>query len=463
MKIEKLELSNKKIKYIAIGFIMCAVIFILINYLTSRANYRNTESIELAKGTINYSLADLNVIAMYKIEDGRDVDIDTVPTEGYTLSERSYCTTPDSDAQIKDVFTFDYYTKELNIKVTKKGTKCYLYFEEAKPVEKMLAKLKINTSSIKNSPDLSKTACDTGCGTDEKGIYEAKDDYGTSYYYRGTVNNNWVKFGNYWWRIIRINGNGTVRMIYSGTNNAGDQPTDGYLTPKDNSQTGISKYNSSSNDNAYVGFKYGTVGAINYTDAHINTTDSTILGVLRTWYNGASSLNKSLIDGETGFCNDRTPYDKAVKDATLNKESYGFGKLATYYGTYIRTWTGPREASLECPQASQDLFTTGGTKGNGALDIPVGLITTDELILAGGYAGGENKRFWLYTGNYYWTMSPSHLDSNSMAYVFIVYNSGVLSGVFVDNAITGVRPVINLKASTNFSGTGTVGDPYIPS
>ncbi len=94
MKIEKLETSNNKFKYIVVGFILCAVIFILINYLTSKASYRNTESIDLAKGTITYKVPDLNTIAMYK--DGEPTE--TLPSAAdYEIdTTESYCYTTDS-------------------------------------------------------------------------------------------------------------------------------------------------------------------------------------------------------------------------------------------------------------------------------------------------------------------------------------------------------------------------------
>ena len=96
-------------------------------------------------------------------------------------------------------------------------------------------------------------------------LCSAPDDYGTSYYYRGNVENNWVKFGGYYWRILRINGDGSIRMIYAGDAsvidalpNKSDVLKNGYYDGKtDYTQIGTSAYNSSSNNNAYVGYMYG--------------------------------------------------------------------------------------------------------------------------------------------------------------------------------------------------------------
>ncbi len=62
----------------------------------------------------------------------------------------------------------------------------------------------------------------------KSGLYKAEDDDGASFYYRGVVNNNWLEFGGFYWRIIRINGDGSIRMIYSGlksSSHTGDEAT----------------------------------------------------------------------------------------------------------------------------------------------------------------------------------------------------------------------------------------------
>ena len=48
------------------------------------------------------------------------------------------------------------------------------------------------------------------------GLYKAEDDDGGSFYFRGNVSNNWVEFGGFYWRIVRINGDGSIRLLYSG-------------------------------------------------------------------------------------------------------------------------------------------------------------------------------------------------------------------------------------------------------
>ena len=126
------------------------------------------------------------------------------------------------------------------------------------------------------------------------GIYAAEDDLGTSYYFRGDVLNNYVYFANSSWRIIRINGDGTIRMIYDGTSAHanGEASTDRHVNEID--------FNSiPSNDNTYMGYMYGTVGVTatgeqGYNQTHSNQTDSIIKAYLEdTWYATLSNSDKT--------------------------------------------------------------------------------------------------------------------------------------------------------------------------
>ncbi|UKI28398.1 MAG: hypothetical protein L6V78_05615 [Clostridium sp.] len=127
---------------------------------------------------------------------------------------------------------------------------------------------------------------------DEALLASAEDDYGTSYYFRGAVKNNYVQFANKCWRIVRVGGDGSVKLILHN-----DNPT-GTANPCDaanNSATAAfarysgekytSAFNEKGEDNAYVGFKFGTPGSSTYEATHANTNKSTILTNLETWYN----------------------------------------------------------------------------------------------------------------------------------------------------------------------------------
>lgn len=129
----------------------------------------------------------------------------------------------------------------------------------------------------------------------------APDAYGTSYYYRGNVQNNYVKFANFYWRIVRINGDGSVRIIYDGTvaHANGEESTDRTI--------GNSKYNYSDIDNAYAGYMYGTPGSSTYEETHANVNDSEIKKYIDTWYENnikTSKYENYLVDNV--FCNNRS-------------------------------------------------------------------------------------------------------------------------------------------------------------
>ena len=257
---------------------------------------------------------------------------------------------------------------------------------------------------------------------------------GITYYYTGNPN-NWVQFGGFWWRIIRINGDGTIRMIYQGT--SANETGAG-------TQIGYSAFNDSYDNNMYVGYMY-TSGQV-----HGSGTSSDIKRVLDEWYSNNLATNYGqYIDGNAGFCGDRTPYT----NTSGTTSGGGTGTTRTYYGARIRL-IGNNNPSLQCD--SQDIYTTSGSStGNGALDYPIGLLIADEFPLAGGLDS------YLYTGLVYWTITPYHFNPTNVnygAYVFTVMY-GSLDDSRLDSGY-GVRPVINLRSDVSLTGSGTTSDPF---
>ena len=380
-------------------------------------------------------------------------------------------------------------------------------------------------------------------------VCSASDAYGTSYYYRGNVTNNYVKFADKYWRIIRINGDGTVRVIYDGTSAHanGESSTDrqigtsafNYYWKKDNVQetTNSPVYN----DNAGVGYMYGNRDAIeeateydstisftntstyyiakeyNYdvatdrftlkdpiavlgsamtsdyvgyytfgeTDAsysssyelnkifgvtagdswadvecgcvrygtsskevaQTNTNDSTIKTFLDNWYktNIFGTENEQYL-ADNIFCNDRS--------FSPSNSGTGAGVSITYYNRY--NWQGSK-SNLKCPQQN-DAFTVSDTsKGNGALTYPIGLITTDEAVLAGGWWANNNS-YYLYSGSYYWALSPADFSGRSI--VHSVSYFGFASDTNTTDSLAVVRPVLNLSPEVLNNGDGTMNNPY---
>ena len=281
-------------------------------------------------------------------------------------------------------------------------------------------------------------------------LCKAKDAYGDSYYYRGNVTNNYVKFAYKYWRIVRINGDGTVRVIYDGTSAHanGESSSD--------RQIGTSAFNSRHNDNAYVGYMYGATGASTYAAAHANTNDSTIKEYLDNWYkiNIVGTTNEQYL-ADNIFCNDRSISSETPSDYS----NLGYGTEETAYRWYnFADSSYNNKMKLTCPQQN-DAFTVNDTsKGNGALTYPVGLLSTDEIALAGGW-NEENSGYYLYSGQVWWASSPNDFDGD-YALVRRVYSNGDAYNSFYVKDSYGVRPVFNLKADTLAQGSGTASDPY---
>ena len=413
-----------------IGVVGVLIISVMILNFT-RAKYRTTQSIPLVNGTINYTPADLNAVAIYVNGDNGYTKADTIPESGYVLNEsESYCTiNGEEDTNIS--LSYDTSTKSLSVTpMTTKGTKCYLYFDEKgiTNIQELIASKNLATRT-----DFSTTLTEDTTGT----IYYEDTSKGRTYYFAGNPTDNWVKFANKYWRIIRINEDGSLRIIYQGTSNTATGSS---------TQTGTSAFNSTRTDNMYVGFKYTT------NNVHGTGTNSTILNELNEWYQDNLSSYASSIDGNAGFCNDRTPYSGT-----------GLGTNVTDYAAHNRLINN-KQPTFECSNSS-DLFTTSGSsQGNKALQYPIGLITADEVAFAGGVYSQTNQSYYLYTGQDYWTMSPyTFLDYWNGTRVFIVHSVGYLSGGRVDNGY-GVRPVINLKSNIQFSeGNGTSDKPFVVS
>ena len=322
-----------------------------------------------------------------------------------------------------------------------------------------------NDEQADTSIDFSQISSDTN----GKGLYYTStntEDNKTTYYFRGAVDNNYVKFGSYkagttvnettysvdtpiYWKIVRINEDGSIRLIYNGTS-----PT----ATGSNVTIGSSAFNTNYDDNAYVGYMYGTAGSSTYALTHANTNDSTIKGVLDDWYEANLKDNYASYLADAGFCNDRSLHSGT-----------GIGKTETYYGAYNRL-VNEYQPQFACPNASNDLFTLkGSSKGNKTLDNPIGLITADEVAYAGGVSGQSNTSYYLNVGGntnqYYWTMSPYRFVTpyGGSTNTWCVLDDGGADG-YNGVHMESVRPVINLRSDaeiTDATQTGTSTNPYV--
>ena len=305
--------------------------------------------------------------------------------------------------------------------------------------------------------------------TTEALLARAEDDYGTSYYFRGAVKNNYVEFANKCWRIVRIGGDNTIKLILhndntSNTSNpcssANNNTTAAFAHY--NGDTYTSVFNSNYADNAYVGFMYGTVDSSTYEATHANINKSTILTNLEIWYNDNLKTCESVIDDNV-FCNDKsnvtdTSYDPMNAFNTSQITGLGYRTEGTYYAAYKRLYTN-KTPSLKC----------NGTLSK--ITSKIGLITADELVYAGNVVVTSGSTSYLQenaTGSHWWSMTPSDYYVDQLlpslateAQVLLIKDNCSVDRYKV-NRSNAVRPVISLIPSTAISGgSGTSEDPYV--
>ena len=312
------------------------------------------------------------------------------------------------------------------------------------PNKTLYNQLLVDKSTKLTRTDFSKVLTDNNTNT----LYTSTEDSKTVYYFAGNATDNWVKFGknasnqDLYWRIIRTNADGSIRLLYHGTS-----------TTATNAYIGTSKFNSSYDNIGYVSYMYGSLG--NIPGARENTNNSTIKTIIDNWYkiNLEAKGYTKYLSTTAVYCNDRT---------------YTVSGSNTLFGAFTRLKTN-KTPSYDCI-ATEDKFTVDSSTGNGELTYPIALMTADEVSFAGGLYG-TNAPTWYYynsangssTGStVWWLLSPS-VWSGSDAGVFYVYGSsspGFLNNVNVF-AGGGVRPVISLKSCIKYStGNGSASDPY---
>lgn len=299
-------------------------------------------------------------------------------------------------------------------------------------------------------------------------ISSTEDDYGTSLYFRGDINDNYVSFAGMCWRIVRTTGNGAIKLaLYNYSSSDCTQIGDTLAFARYSGDTYTTKFNANDNDNAYLGFMYGTPGSSTYAQTHANLNKSTILTNLETWYkNKLASYTDKLED--VIWCNDKST--KESKDK-YNFAGGGYGTNNTLYGAGYRFENC--KPSLICPKDDEggnlSKFTVSDTSnGNGKLTYPIGLLTVDELAFSGFHyqtglillATTQNNSYLNYNAlNPYWLLSPmiyhSSSDQGAINNSWRLHHSNT-------NQTLAIRPVIALKSSTVVaSGNGTATNPYV--
>lgn len=297
---------------------------------------------------------------------------------------------------------------------------------------------------------------------------------GRIYFFRGEVDDNYVvtttidNDGHYkdgiCWRIIRTTESGEIKLIYSNKASM----TNGEYTCGTYSKTGVgskSKYNKEKNKNSYVGYMFGNPASTTYIGAHTFADENELNALLlenETFTNSSTiKLNnedwfsknlKSVFSilGDSVFCNDRYVNDTST---------LGIGAVPTNY-IEARKNNYTFVCKNNDDRFNLSIFYGGANTKVNSLSYPVGLITYDEIVYAGGSTGNDNRKYYLYNEAASWTMSPNSFNGSDAKLYYVNENGKIL----IDNADTEkyYYPVISIKHSVNVdSGNGKARSPYV--
>ena len=267
------------------------------------------------------------------------------------------------------------------------------------------------------------------------------------YYYAGNTTNNWVKFAGFYWRIIRTNHDGSIRLLYVGIS---PDTTYSYIVS--------STFNNPDKSPKYVGYKYGEDTSLD--TIRNNTTDSNIKTHIDTWYKDNLINYTKYLSTSAVYCNDRS-LGTGQTYSTSSKFNF-----ASYYRMDYDTKGAKANPSYNCTDI-RDAFSVDNTSAK--LDYPISLMTADEIVFAGGvaytkmntpYAWFQSNSVGTEVSTYWWSLSPTHWSgSGSVVWDWVTADLG-LSGDYVDNAYL-VRPAISLKSCIKYgAGNGSAETPY---
>ena len=398
----------------------------LVYKITSTNGYNMTEYKDMPKdGENTYDL----VIAR-----GITIKPGSSNKQSYTLEIKYLDSTEDQSIDMGETVTGSLYIVESSTNENNpytKGTLGYQIMED--------------NSNIKTRTDFSTTYTDINIGT----MYKAKEDNTDVYYFAGDARNNWVKFGGYYWRIIRTNSDGSIRLLYHGTS---PETQNAYIGDSEIA------FNENYNDSMYVGYKYGTSGSLENNRS--NTNDSTIKKTIDAWYKDNLVNYTKYLSTTAVYCNDRE----------LGSGTYSATGNQFYYVGYTRLGAN-KNPSYNCTN-EYDAFSVNNTKAQ--LTYPIALMTADEISYAGG-VWIKNAATWYYLNskgnasikngqNEWWLLSAASWDTDKSSVVFKISSAQDRKAQFGAQSVQyklHVRPVISLKSDVlHKSGDGSATNPY---
>ena len=398
----------------------------LVYKITSTNGYNMTEFKDMPKdGENTYDL----VIAR-----GITIEPGSSNKQSYTLEIKYLDSTEDQSIDMGSTVTGSLYIVESTTNENNQYTKGTLGYQ-----------IMEDNSNIKERTDFSKTYTDVNIGT----MYKATEDNTDVYYFAGDARNNWVKFGGYYWRIIRTNSDGSIRLLYHGTS---PETQNAYIGDSEIA------FNENYNDSMYVGYKYGTSGSLENNRS--NTNDSTIKKTIDAWYKDNLVNYTKYLSTSAVYCNDRE----------LGSGTYSATGDKFYYVGYTRLGAN-KNPSYNCTN-EYDAFSVNNTKAQ--LTYPIALMTADEISYAGG-VWIKNAATWYYLNskgnasikngqNEWWLLSAASWDTDKSSVVFKISSAQDRKAQFGAQSVQyklHVRPVISLKSDVlHKSGDGSATNPY---
>ena len=398
----------------------------LVYKITSTNGYNMTEFKDMPKdGENTYDL----VIAR-----GITIEPGSSNKQSYSLEIKYFDSTEDQSIDMGSTVTGSLYIVESTTNENNQYTKGTLGYQ-----------IMEDNSNIKERTDFSKTYTDVNIGT----MYKATEDNTDVYYFAGDARNNWVKFGGYYWRIIRTNSDGSIRLLYHGTS---PETQNAYIGDSEIA------FNENYNDSMYVGYKYGTSGSLENNRS--NTNDSTIKKTIDAWYKDNLVNYTKYLSTSAVYCNDRE----------LGSGTYSATGDKFYYVGYTRLGAN-KNPSYNCTN-EYDAFSVNNTKAQ--LTYPIALMTADEISYAGG-VWIKNAATWYYLNskgnasikngqNEWWLLSAASWDTDKSSVVFKISSAQDRKAQFGAQSVQyklHVRPVISLKSDVlHKSGDGSATNPY---
>lgn len=450
-----------KKKSIIISSLIMTIFLIILSI-----NYLNEENYYIEEGT---NLTDNSTLAtvFVKNDEGDYIeytDETYLPQDGYVLN------TDDSFCLAGGEITYDYFTYE--VKTTLKGAdQCFLYYDKAQTLARIVLTDNGGIYSLEElgSESFAKIAVtqkyydslsDKSDFIVQNGMYKTEDNYGNSYYFRGGDLDNYVEFAGLIWRIVRIDGEGNVKLVINDT------------TASDITASLVStKYSSSTSTLENAGYMYTTDTQDGYTESSVIKT------TIDTWYK-SYLIDYAQYLADATYCIDMTWYSYA-ESSGFTLLSSATGTTSAYSGAYARFYSDiespPTPSTTPTPTLKcndEDAFTVTATEdvSNGALTYPIALLTADEATFAGLVSGlslvnGTST----YTGDDLYQDFNYLFKYNNPYYLISAYTAGRVYSVWNAGYLTSMGATqthdafVSISLSLDVlwtSGDGSSSNPY---